>query len=71
MSTYQVHLLLEALVRVHSLEELEDCGSIVSQLQHHLGLSVEEGEIVVEGAAQLKRLRIDAGECSFERAPIQ
>jgi hypothetical protein len=71
MSTYQVHLLLEALVRVHSLEELENCCSIVSQLHHHLGLTIEEGEIVVEGAAQLKRLRMDAGECSSERIPLQ
>ncbi len=71
MSKYQVHLLLEALVRVYSLSELEDCQTVVTHLCRHLSLSEDEGEIMVEGAVQLKRLRMEVGHFPSERTPIQ
>jgi hypothetical protein len=60
MSTYQLHLLLEALARVHSFEELSDGLSVISLLKKHLGFDSCEAEAVVEGAFQLKKVRVES-----------
>lgn len=61
MTTYQLRLLLEALIRVHSYEELADGEPVISLLVRHLGFSPDEAEAVVEGALNLKTVRAGCG----------
>lgn len=56
MSSYQIHLLLEALASVHSFKDLAD-GRAIIDLVRHLGFSPQEAEAIILGALQIKRLR--------------
>ncbi len=62
MSAYQINLLLEALVRVYSSEELSGGEPIVSCLVSYLGFETEQAEEFVAGALQLKELRACLGD---------
>lgn len=58
-STYQQQLLLEALVNVHSFEQLAEGDYVIDLLVENLGLSFFEAEVLVEGAFNLKQVRQD------------
>ena len=62
MSTYEISLLLEALVRVYSSEELSAGEPIVSSLKDHLGFNCDQAEAFVAGALHLKEARARLGD---------
>lgn len=62
MSTYQINLLLEALVRVYSSEELSAGEPVLSCLVDHLGFDNDQAEAFVVGALELKEARARLGE---------
>ena len=62
MSTYQITLLLEALVTVYSSEELSAGEPVLSCLVNHLGFEAEQAEAFVIAALELKELRARLGE---------
>lgn len=57
MSTYQINLLLEALVGIYSIQELIAAEPVVLSLVNHLGFDCEQAEAFVAGALQLKEAR--------------
>ena len=57
MSTYQINLLLEALVGVYSSQELSAGEPVISCLVVHLGVDVCQAEALVEGALEIKEAR--------------
>jgi hypothetical protein len=61
MSTYEINLLLEALVRVYSSQELAAAEPVVSCLVKDLGFENELAEVFVEGALLLKEARAKRG----------
>jgi hypothetical protein len=71
MSTYQMDLLLEALAKVYSSQELSDVEPVVSSLVDHLGLSNELAEAFVTGALHLKEARARLGDLQARDTFIQ
>ena len=64
MNGYQVHLMLEALCQVHSLDALVEGTQIKKSLRRYLRLSEADAETLVEGALLLKHLRHDEEDVS-------
>lgn len=62
MSTYQINLLLEALVGVYSSQELSAADPVVTCLVNHLGFDCQQAEALVEAALQLKVARARLGD---------
>jgi hypothetical protein len=62
MSGYELMLILEALTRVHTFDELAQGRPIIAALVLHLGLEPEQAEVLVEGAMYLKQARAESGE---------
>ena len=62
MSGYELMLILEALTRVHTFDELALGHPIIEALVIHLGLQPEQAEALVEGAMYLKQARAESGE---------
>lgn len=71
MTTYQINLLLEALVKVYSSEELSGAEPIVSSLVNHLGFDSYQAEAFVAGALQLKEARARLGDVRPRDAYVQ
>ena len=63
MSQYQVHLLLEALAKVHSFQELSEGEPVISLLIRHFCFGIDEAEAAVEGPLYLKKVRAESGQC--------
>jgi hypothetical protein len=57
MTNYQLHLLLEAIAKVHSFEELSGGIPVISLLVRHLGFETEAAEAIVQGALHIKTIR--------------
>jgi hypothetical protein len=62
MSGYELMLILEALTRVHTFDELAQGRPIIAALVLHLRLEPEQAEVLVEGAMYLKQARAESGE---------
>ena len=71
MSSYQIKLLLEALAKVYSSQELSAAEPIVASLVNHIGLDCEQAEVFVAGALQLKEARARLGEVVPQDTYIQ
>lgn len=71
MTTYQVNLLLEALSRVYSSQELSDAECVVSCLVAHLGFDCEGAEAAVAGALALKEARARRGNIAPQDTYVQ
>ncbi len=71
MSLYQIKLLLEALTRVYSSQELSASEPVVACLVNHLGFGREEAEVFVTGALELKEVRARLGEVVPQDTYIQ
>ncbi len=61
MTSYQITLLLEALVSVYSTEELCAADSIIVRLVKHLRFEQQDAEALVVGALRLKEVRLRYG----------
>ena len=62
MSGYELMLILEALTRVHTFDELALGRPIIAALVLHLGLEPEQAEVLVEGAMYLQQARAESGD---------
>ena len=71
MSSYQIKLLLEALARVYSSQELSAAEPVVGCLVSHFGFDREQAEVFVTGALQLKEVRARLGELVPQDTYIQ
>lgn len=67
MNGYHVHLMLEALCQVHSLEALVEGTEIKKSLRRYLRLTDTEAESLVEGALLLKHLRHDEADSTDDQ----
>ena len=57
MSNYQLRVLLEALISIHTFEEFWEPERIILLLIRQFSVSEEEAEAIVEGALHLKAFR--------------
>lgn len=70
MSPYQIHILLEALVKDFTLHELEDTERVVPLVAVACKLSLESSHAIVEGAQDLKAVREGAKKITPKRRQI-
>jgi hypothetical protein len=71
MTTFQISLLLEALSKVYSSQELAAAEPIVKSLVTHLGFDSHQAEALITGALHLKELRARLGERQINDIYIQ
>jgi hypothetical protein len=71
MTTFQISVILEALAKLYSSQELSAAESVVSSLVNHLGFSSDQAEALVAGALHLKEVRARLGELQLSDTYIQ
>ncbi len=71
MSSYQIKLLLEALAKVYSSQELSAAEPVMSCLVNHLGFDSDQAEAFVVGALELKEARARRGNVGPQDTYVQ